>query len=317
MAISAAEAKLQQIPIEEIDRNPENPRLVFRSGELEELLESIRIYGVQVPISVFREHGRYVLIDGERRWRCALKLNYNTIPALVQQKPTVLENLLLMFNIHALREQWDLLTIALKLPRIIQLLTDEFSKAPTEREISEKSGLGRAIIRRSKLLMNLPQRYKDQILTELEKPKSQQKITEDLFIELERALTTAERSMPDVVGNRDRARRVLLKKFKSGIINNRVAFRDMARIARAERVGGDVATAARELGKLLTDNDYSIERAYENSVGNLYTERNIETRVSTLLNLLDDVEISQLDSQTRTYLRRLLKRIQEILGADI
>ena len=48
---------------------------------------------------------------------------------------------LLMFNIHALREQWDLLTVALKLPKIIDLLTKEAGKAPTEREISEKTGL--------------------------------------------------------------------------------------------------------------------------------------------------------------------------------
>src|SRR5579872_6453248 len=115
MTISAADAKLQQIPVDRIDRNPDNPRIVFRPGELEDLLESIRIYGVQVPISVYRDHGRYVLIDGERRWRCALKLNKGTIPALVQKRPKPLENLLLMFNIHALREQWDLLTIALKL----------------------------------------------------------------------------------------------------------------------------------------------------------------------------------------------------------
>jgi ParB-like chromosome segregation protein Spo0J len=42
MVSSAAEAKLQQVSINQIDRNPDNPRLVFRPGELEELLESTR-----------------------------------------------------------------------------------------------------------------------------------------------------------------------------------------------------------------------------------------------------------------------------------
>src|SRR5438105_3231311 len=118
MPVSASSAKLRQIPVDLIDRNPDNPRIVFRSSDLDELQESIRTLGIQVPISVYREAGRYVLIDGERRWRCALKLNLEEIPALVQSKPAPLENLLLMFNIHALREQWDLLTIALKLPKI-------------------------------------------------------------------------------------------------------------------------------------------------------------------------------------------------------
>ena len=237
---SAADSKLQQIPIDKIDRNPDNPRIVFRPGELEELQESIRLYGVQVPISVYREHGRYVLIDGERRWRCASKLNSGTIPALVQKKPPPLQNLLLMFNIHALREQWDLLTVGLKLPKIIDLLTKEIGKAPTIKEISEKTGLNRAMIRRCKLLMSLPQQYKDQILAELQKPKAQQKFTEDLFIELERSLTTVTRAMPEVVPDREAVRKVLLKKFQAGIINNRVLFRDIGKIARAKKVGGNI-----------------------------------------------------------------------------
>ena len=55
MPIDASNATLLQVKVDRIDRNPDNPRLVFRPGELEELLESIRRYGVQVPISVYRE----------------------------------------------------------------------------------------------------------------------------------------------------------------------------------------------------------------------------------------------------------------------
>src|SRR3984893_2518460 len=258
--------KLADIPIDRILPNSENPRVAFRQGELEELQESLRQYGIQVPIAVFKRGRDYVLIDGERRWRCASKLNWKTMPALVQDEPAPLENLLLMFNIHALREQWDLLTIALKLPRIIDLLAKEGGEAPTERDLSEKTGLNRAVIRRSKLLMNLPEKYRNQILGELQKPKSQQKVTEDLFIELERALTTVERAMPDLIPDRDHVRRVLLKKFKDGIINNRVLFRLVGKIARAGRVGGDVIVAAKQLRKLFEDNNYKIEQAYENSV---------------------------------------------------
>src|SRR5437879_13913268 len=128
MAIAAQYSKLRDIPVERIGTNLENPRLVFRPGELEELTESIRRYGVQFPITVYKEQNQYVLIDGERRWRCCRKINKKTIPALVQNKPDPLTNLLLMFNIHALREQWDLLTIALKLPRVISLLSERDRK---------------------------------------------------------------------------------------------------------------------------------------------------------------------------------------------
>src|SRR6266852_4707623 len=190
MQIDATHSELRTIPVDNIDSNPENPRIVFRPGELEELLESIRRYGVQVPIAVYKEKGRYVLIDGERRWRCCVKLNKKEIPALIQEKPGALGNLLLMFNIHALREQWDLLTIALKLPRVIALLRLDQKKKPTEKDVAEETGLPRAVIRRSRLLMDMPQEYRDQLLEDLQKPKGSQQLSEDFFIELVRALKT-------------------------------------------------------------------------------------------------------------------------------
>ncbi|MGH6924562.1 MAG: ParB/RepB/Spo0J family partition protein [Propylenella sp.] len=316
MAISASNAKLQQIPVDGIDRNPDNPRIVFRSSDLDELQESIRRHGIQVPISVYREAGRYVLIDGERRWRCALKLNLKEVPALVQAKPGPLENLLLMFNIHALREQWDLLTIAMKLDDIIALMKNELGKTPTEAEISNQTGLNRAIIRRSKLLMALPQKYKDQILAELRKPKSQQKYTEDLFIEMERALTTVHRTVPEVIPDRETVRRVLLKKFSKGIINNRVLFRQVGKIARAEKVGVDRGLAIQELKKLFTDNSYKIEQAYSNSVGEAYVERDLGARIEGLLSLLDEVDAEELEGEVVQKLNALTDRISRLLREE-
>lgn len=316
MSISASNATLRQIPVDLIDRNPDNPRIVFRSSDLDELQESIRIHGIQVPISVYREAGRYVLIDGERRWRCSLKLNLKEVPALIQPKPGPLENLLLMFNIHALREQWDLLTIALKLSDIIALMKEELKRAPTEAEISNRTGLNRAIIRRCKLLIGLPQRYKDQILNELRKPKAQQKYTEDLFIEMERALTTVQRSTPEVIPDRDAVRRVLLKKFSKGIINNRVLFRAVGKIARAEKVGVKRALAIRELRKLFSDNNYKIEQAYSNSVGEAYVERDLGTKIEGLLSLLDEVDAEELERDVVQKLNTLTERISRLLRGD-
>jgi ParB family transcriptional regulator, chromosome partitioning protein len=314
MGISAAEAELKQVLVDSIDRNPDNPRIVFRPRELEDLLQSIRLHGIQVPISVYRENRRYVLIDGERRWRCALKLNLKTVPALVQEKPAPLENLLLMFNIHALREQWDLLTVSMKLPKIVELLTKRSNRPPTESQLASETGLNRSTIRRCKLLMALPQRYKDEILQELSKPKSLQKVTEDLFIEMERSLTTVERAMPETIPDREKVRRVLLAKYKAGIINNRVHFRNVARIARADRVGYDPKKAAKELNKLFQPNDYSIEQAYLNSVGEAYKERDIGTRIDSLMTLIDEMDAEDFDDDVKAKLEALGQRIAALFG---
>jgi ParB/RepB/Spo0J family partition protein len=312
MPTSSTNAELREIRLDQIDRNPENPRIVFRPSELETLTESIRRYGVQVPISVFKEGRRYVLVDGERRWRCSLKLNKTTIPALVQEKPSALDNLLLMFNIHALREQWDLLTIALKLPRVISLLK-KGDKEPTERELAVETGLSRGLLRRCRLLMELPDRYREDLLDELNKPKNQQKLTEDFFIEMERSLKTVERAIPSVIPNKDEVRDVLIAKYKKGTIRNIIDFRNLAKIARADRVvSADRRTSTRVLQQVFAKNDYSIERAYEESVSGAYSERDLMTRIDGIVDRLSGIN-PPLDSELRASLTRLQELITRLL----
>ncbi len=312
MESNIAQSELKEIRVDQIDRNPENPRIVFRPGELENLMESIRRYGVQVPISVFKEGRRFVLIDGERRWRCSVKLNRTLIPALIQEKPTPLTNLLLMFNIHALREQWGLLTIALKLPRVIELLTSK-GKAPTEKELSAETGLSRGLLRRCRLLMELPKKYREDLLDELNKPKNQQKLTEDFFIEMERSLKTVGRAIPDVIDDKDRVRDILISKYKSGTIRNIIDFRSLAKIARAERVSVDKQAAFRVLTKVFQKNNYSVEQAYRDSVSEAYSERDLMTRIEGLHAKLDELEGELVDDALRAALIALSERIAELL----
>ena len=306
------EPVLKAIEIDLIDRNPENPRIIFRPGELSQLTESIRKHGVQVPIAVYRDGKRYILIDGERRWRCSIKLNRPTIPALIQDKPDRLSNLLLMFNIHALREQWDLLTIALKLPIVIELLKKRNDREPTEREISSETGLVLGIVRRCKLLMALPDKYKQTILKELQKPKPEQKLTEDFFIEMERSLTTVGRAMPNLVKEfgKEAMRETLISKYKAGTISNRVDFRQIAKIARAERVSADPIQATKSLRLLFTDNKYSIEQAYESSVAYAYDERDLLTRIHSLTGQLHQFDGDTIDDE----IERALEDLQSVIS---
>ena len=309
-------SNLAQIPVDKILPNDENPRIAFRQEELETLQESIRQYGVKVPIAVFKKGSSFVLIDGERRWRCARKLNLKTIPAIIQEEPTKLENLLLMFNIHALREQWDLLTIALKMQTIIDLLETELGRLPNEPELANKTGLTRGVIRRCRLLMDLPKKYQNMLLTELKKPKSKQELSEDFFIEMEKSLKTVERAMPDVIPDKDKARQVLLAKYKKGVIDNIVDFRKVGKIARAQSVDADPVEAKEAIARLLTDPTYSIQNAWSETVSEAYAERDIVTRIETLLTKLDEVEPDRIDDEVREKLEELVERAQAILRAD-
>ncbi|MGN6728196.1 MAG: ParB/RepB/Spo0J family partition protein [Tepidisphaeraceae bacterium] len=313
MANRLAETELEQLPVRHIDRNPENPRLIFRQGELDALMDSVRQYGVQVPIAVYRDGRRYILIDGERRWRCSLKLNLQTIPALVQPKPAQLDNLLLMFNIHALREQWDLLTIALKLPRIENLLIEQ-GHHTTEAQLALQTGLPRAVIRRCKMLAQLPEEYKEEIKQELRKPKAQQKITEDLFIEIEKSLKTVSNRMPDAMPPLAEARQIILDKYKNKTYESRIDLRLIPKIANAAKVGADVNKAKNALKKLFTPNNYSIQAAYTATVQDAYLERNVVSRISSLKEHLTQLDVDDVDDELRHALESLVddyKRLQE------
>ena len=314
MQISAENSELLEIPIDEIERNKENPRIVFRPAEMETLLESIRRYGIQVPVSVYRKGKKYVLIDGERRWRSSIKLNRKTIPALIQEEPAPLANLLLMFNIHALREQWDLLTIAMKLPRVIELIAAD-GRTPTERELADRTGLPRGTIRRCRLLMELPDQYKDQLLQELNKPKAEQKLTEDFFIEMEKSLTTVQRALPELMPNKNKVRNVLIKKYRRGTISNLVDLRKVGKIARAEKVNADPKVARVALSKLFTANDYGVEQAYRESVAVAYSERDLLSRVRSLTEMLDDLTPNEIDDGAAVALKRLCERVTKLLRA--
>ncbi len=93
-----AESTTPLVDPRKITPNPENPRLIFRQDDLETLQESIKLQGILVPLTVFRSGSEYVILDGERRWRCAVKLGLPRVPVIVQPKPDRLQNIMMMFQ---------------------------------------------------------------------------------------------------------------------------------------------------------------------------------------------------------------------------
>lgn len=75
-----------EIPLDQVDPNPQQPRRHFDVDELEELAASMREVGVLQPIVVREgeDEGRYVLIAGERRLRAAALAEIAEIPAMIR-----------------------------------------------------------------------------------------------------------------------------------------------------------------------------------------------------------------------------------------
>jgi ParB family chromosome partitioning protein len=319
MSVKTSAGELREISPDKIVQNPENPRLFFRDDELNHLQASIRKYGIQVPLTVYHSGGRtYTLIDGERRWRCARKLNLPRVPAIVQPRPTPLDNILLMFNIHALREQWDYFTIANKLPRIIKLYKIDNGAEPNENELSSITGLSRGQIRRCRFLLDLPERYKRDLTFELQKPKQQQRLSEDLFIEMERALKTVQTYVPGAIDNLNSARDTLIDKYRSDIIKNVTDFRKLSKMATSVTKLDVKESSVRRSIKLIVNpaNSVDIETVYAQHFELRYDERRTLISVQSVSDFIKyaidkDIEI---DSSLCKELKRLRMLIDDLLG---
>lgn len=78
----------RELPIEQVERDPKQPRKDFGTeGDENRLLTSIRDYGIEEPIKVSEvEEDRYIIIDGHRRYICSQKIGMKTVPCRIYPK---------------------------------------------------------------------------------------------------------------------------------------------------------------------------------------------------------------------------------------
>tara|TARA_B100000073_G_scaffold253817_1_gene213821 strand:+ start:1462 stop:2316 length:855 start_codon:yes stop_codon:yes gene_type:complete len=118
------------IDINLIKLNPNQPRTNFNQKDISDLASSIKELGLIQPITVKEDHDSYELISGERRLRAFKQLSIKTIPAYVRNAndQTSLE-MALVENIQ--RKDLDPIEIAISYSRLIDELNlsqDEMSK---------------------------------------------------------------------------------------------------------------------------------------------------------------------------------------------
>ena len=306
---------LQQIPPGQIRQNEDNPRLVFREEEMTQLMQSIREVCIKVPISVYTDGNHYVLLDGERRWRCSKRLNLKEIPAHIQPKPTRLENLLMMFNIHNVRVDWDIMPMALKLADVRNMLAKE-GKPNGAKELAAITGVRIATVRRALELLDLPKHYQQMLLKEAEKPRDQQKITADLFIEIHKSFNVVQKHTPEALDKISKAEYTdsMVKKYQSGVIDNVVAFREISKIARAELAGVSKKEATPTIIRLVKEKDYGIKQAFHETVEAAYEQRDLVTKLTAIKEKLSQYKsLKQIKADVVSALKALKEEVDRLL----
>jgi len=140
---------LTEIPVEQIQSNPHQPRHRFDPEELAALAESIREHGVLQPVIVARVANGYVLVAGERRWAAAKQAGLPRIPAVVKDAtPQQMLELALVENV----QRADLNPLE-EAAAYRQLIT-EFGL--TQDEVARRVGRSRSAVANSVRLLGLP-----------------------------------------------------------------------------------------------------------------------------------------------------------------
>ncbi len=148
-------APLRREPAQEVDLdllrpNREQPRGAIEDARLAELAESVRAHGIIQPLVVTRqEDGTFEIVAGERRWRAAQRAGLLRVP-VVERAVASSKRLELALIENIQREDLNAIETAAAYAR----LADEFGF--TQEAIARSVGKDRATVANYQRLLRLP-----------------------------------------------------------------------------------------------------------------------------------------------------------------
>ncbi len=144
-----------ELPINEIIPNRDQPRKTFDEDALEELAQSIKQHGVLQPLLVRPiPSGGYQLVAGERRWRACRIAGLNKVPVVIKEL-TDTETMEIAIIENLQREDLNPIEEA----EGLQALIDKCGY--TQEEVAVSVGKSRPAIANSLRLLRLPQEVRD------------------------------------------------------------------------------------------------------------------------------------------------------------
>ena len=146
---AANDSGMQEIDIDLIEPNPEQPRTLFTEEKLDELAASIRANGIVQHILLRRAGNRYQIVAGERRWRAAQRAELRKVPAIIRDIPDdKLLEIALVENIQ--RHELNPIEEAKAYRKLIDRI------GLTQEQVAERVGKERTLITTTMRLLKLP-----------------------------------------------------------------------------------------------------------------------------------------------------------------
>ncbi len=158
MFFNAKKNEIQEVSVEDINPNPDQPRRVFSEKELIELSDSIKKIGVLQPIIAKRINDKtFHLIAGERRWRAAKLAGLSKVPVIIKEiNSQDMALWSLVENIQ--RENLNFIEEAYAYKNLVEVYQ------LTQKEIADTVGKNQSTVSNKMRLLNLPEEIQRQLL---------------------------------------------------------------------------------------------------------------------------------------------------------
>ena len=142
---------INEVPIDQIEANPNQPRQEFDQTALEELENSIKQIGIIQPVTLRQiDDNKFQIIAGERRWRASQLAGLQSLPAYIRTiKDENVMEMALVENIQ--REDLNAIEIALAYEHLL-----ERSQDMTQEKVAEKVCKSRTAVTNYLRLLKLP-----------------------------------------------------------------------------------------------------------------------------------------------------------------
>ena len=141
---------INEVDIDLVEPNPEQPRTRFSEKALDELAQSISVNGLVQPIIVREKGGQYQIVAGERRWRASQRAGLRKVPVVVKDvSDDKLLELALIENIQ--RQELNPIEEANAYRKLIDNI------GLTQEQVAERVGKERTLITTLLRLLKLPE----------------------------------------------------------------------------------------------------------------------------------------------------------------
>lgn len=150
-----AQNKLTMLSIKELVADPEQPRQEFDQNEMIRLEKSIKRQGVLVPLAVEKRGGKYVIVDGERRFRASTKVGLKELPVIIYAEMDDKTRLVTRFHLQEQHSSWPPVDKARVLSQLVK------DTGMTQSEVADLIGMSQGTVNGYLALLELNQKTVD------------------------------------------------------------------------------------------------------------------------------------------------------------